>query len=465
MAPLQPTAHAFTELQLQLYECEKTKSALETTVESLQECCHELQQEVRQKSLSIEALRESVETLESLYQEKVIKCERLELKLSSLTFDPSPLIEVEQDDSLLSPPEHSPRFRKKKRGKNNHNNTTSANNQQRKKDKKNSKTKKKKHDNSSNEKKEKHSKDGKQKDKDSKKKKKKRRESNSNSNIEKEKRSDSTESTDNEQILETTQVKVSSLLDLDNEEDENYENYENDKEEKEQCTNQEKIRPDMIKDDDDDDDDLDNEKDDEYDNDEEEDEYDDEEEEDASVSSASSKSMSDLPGDEAAIAEQLSEGPLRLAFFNVLLQRDQTNLRNLQLQRRLSRTEKQVEELSEQLNKSTTFVSYHHKNSSNNNESIVPKMTDPLDSIRNSLGNTGSKPLKWLMKGQKITHCQRLRPWSPREKSDVKTKSPPLPLEKKGGETVTFYPIRVADRQAYIPEQSDSSNTIRRVEI
>ena len=126
MAPLHPTASAFADLQAQFYACEKTNKTLEVTVESLQECCHELQQEVRQKTLSIQALRETIDTLDGLYQERALRCERLELKLSSLTFDPTPLREVEEEmaaSPVVWPP---PPVRKKKKTKSNGTNNNNS---------------------------------------------------------------------------------------------------------------------------------------------------------------------------------------------------------------------------------------------------------------------------------------------------------------------------------------------------
>ena len=262
--------------------------------------------------------------------------------------------------------------------------------------------------------------------------------------------------------------------------------------------------------------------------------------------------------DEAVIAEQLTEGPLRVAFLQLLVQRDQTNLRNLQLQQHLNRAEKQLEELTDRLNKSTTFVSLRYNadtakgtsmtRSNERNVQAVPSnppssittttpartipesnpSSEPLfQSIKTSF-NAGSKPLKWLMKGQKITQfgvsgvsttshsnktvyhppykpattCRRLRPWSPRnDKSNnnnnikddddgdddnrsigsltagdgLGKQSPSYGSSKDIpdlGETVTFYPIRTSDRSTYMMDDSndndgDDSNkgTRQRVEI
>eukprot|EP00977_Amphora_coffeiformis_P021625 scaffold9603_cov195-Amphora_coffeaeformis.AAC.1 len=265
-----------------------------------------------------------------------------------------------------------------------------------------------------------------------------------------------------------------------------------------------------------------------------------------SNSNDSNSNDSNKPIDETVLAEQLSEGPLRIAFFQLLLQRDQTNLRNLQLQRHLNRAEKQLEELTDQLNKSTTFVSlrYNDSRASPRNEqkdeaapTVVPcssppplptitttipesnPSSDPIfQSIKTNF-NAGNKPLKWLMKGQKITQfgigggsasnnnkvlhppykpatvTRRLRPWSPRSSNsnhssddDSSTSSRPTAGDFHGrqspfhglpedfpqmGETVTFYPIRTADRPVYIESDDDKKDSgggnahvpVQRVEI
>eukprot|EP00977_Amphora_coffeiformis_P007194 scaffold1565_cov221-Amphora_coffeaeformis.AAC.1 len=69
MSPLNPpaatsTTAALQALQGRFHESEQARLTLTQTVEQLTQCCHELQQEVRQKTLCVTALRETISTLD-----------------------------------------------------------------------------------------------------------------------------------------------------------------------------------------------------------------------------------------------------------------------------------------------------------------------------------------------------------------------------------------------------------------
>lgn len=574
---------AFGDLQAQLYASETSRKELATRADQLQDACHELQQEVRQKTLCIEALRDTISTLEALYQERAVRCERLELKLSSLTFDPTPIIEVEQDTSPV------PSRKTSKSGGGGGGKTKGHHSS--KKEKKSSSSSS----SSKGKKKTSHIKKEKSTNKDSKDssssgsgkrngKKKKRRKSSKPSPSKSKAEpmtGESTFKTTSDEGQETTEepnqpqqasitadetveskdnpsshdiATAAPVVIVDEvqaiEKDTVSTNNTDDTTESSLGDDQEEDWGDDDEYDDDDDDDsscasVDELEDEEEmswsstaaaeeeqaqrpdDDDEEEarkgneggDESEDQKNDTTESKRSAISTENSAPVNEAAIADRLAEGPLRIAYFQLLLHRDQTNLRNLQLQRQLNRAEKQVEELSEQLNKSTTFVSLRYTNLSStpsltstkdeqNVEAAPPppptnieeksNAGDPFQSIRTSL-NAGNKPLKWLMKGQKLPQFSagggptptkaslpakpasspirslRLRPWSPRgSKSptnggDVRSPTNGLPEEPPDtGETVMFYPIRMSDRVAYMDGdtgEDPSDATIRRVEI
>ena len=527
MAPLTPSASAFTELQAQLYACEKTNTALAQNVDNLQVCCHELQQEVRQKTLSIEALRATIDTLEGLYQESALRCERLEFKLSALTYDPAPL--YDEDEDL------PPHRRHKKKTKTGHK-------------KPSSKHKKIKADGSKKEK----TKDKDSKESSSKRKKKKRRRrklgstsgESANHLVHKDAASGDPSPALNEQRIENAkaveadeQGKVTAVTspaepgqspppppapaaELEEDNDMEYDDYDDDlsvgstdsetsmdsaghmldeddiDEEEEEATEEPEATVDKLvaaasefdednkngKKSDDDEPEI----------------EDDEEEGNNTTDSVRSNSPPPEPPsvtgdsvlDEAAIARNLTDGPLRLAFLEILLERDQTNLLNLQLQRKLNQREKQMEELHDQLNfasfvslRKTMPIEDHPLSSSPESVSSMEGVSSRsnaagrLHSFRSSLNNTGSKPLKWLMKGQKISHLNtktaspsatlpspsspravsprlpqlgrslRLRPFSPRglnkradhpEEGPRSSKASPLAAAADASEIVTF---------------------------
>jgi hypothetical protein len=562
MASPQTSETAFAEVQAKLYACENDKKALEKSVEDLQNCCHELQQEVRQKTLSIEALRATVETLEGLFQESSLKCERLEFKLSSLTYDPAPLYEIEANIDL-------PRKKKVKTGsRGGGGNTTKLTKKGKKASSSHSsnKSKKSKSGGPASRKKEKGK--GKAASSPKRKGKKRRRPKASSSPTDKaapsaesgdrndensapvlvEKEEEDKQSinetveaageisarvtppteaqatlegqetspdegaseadnatdaapvvqidttTNGDTIQESENVKTDAMQDeqasMDSTAQEEGADIDSAQDETttELATNNTEEEIDESIDEDEDDEDFDEDFDDEdsvssvdsdtswasassetstdSSTDPAGDSYEDEvrlrryrlvaaasefeednvesddggenEEGDPSPVRArndsppleSSAMQIDSAMDEAAIVQRLSDGPLRLAFLNILVQRDQTNLLNLQLQRKINQQERQMEDLTDQLN-FTSFVSLRKtipiedpnlpgRRSPDRapspvfTEKDVPQPIHPNSRRRSpfktSSSSSGSKSLKWLMKGQKVSQLSGKAP-------------------------------------------------------
>lgn len=479
MAPLVPSSQNFADLQLQLYETENERDDLRETVTTLTMSCHELQGELRQETFTRIALRATVLTLQqalresdALYEERTVHCEKLDFRLSSLTYvDRGPLLDV--------PPK-----KKKKKRKGLKNKKSKDEGKTRSGSKKEKTHKEEKVDKVGKvQKAEKESSSSKRR----RKKKKKTSKSEDGVKPEGETSTPPVDPTAAQDELSTAAQKESpNILSLDesstaaqNEspnvsQDESSPAGQNESPNTSQDESpiashsksiaEEEEAPSLIDQAEDDEDEeeeetpplvsadevaihlppseadsMDDPAGDEEEDSSDEDDYDEEESvdfdfetDDESVATEADENDSsggsfvkvdDDPAavDESAIADSIHDGPVRAAFYQLLLQRDQAQLKRLQLQGQLRKSERKVEQLSDMLNQNSTVMQVSYSATTvdeqkTQNESIA-KLNDKVERFpaehgvpeaKSAAPNLGHKfnmknpSLKWLMKGQKI---------------------------------------------------------------
>jgi hypothetical protein len=478
MAPLVPSSQNFADLQLQLYETEKERDDERETVTTLTMSCHELQGELRQETVSRLALRATVLTLQqalresdALYEERALHCEKLDFRLSSLTYvDRGPLLDV--------PPKKKKKKKKglKKKKKKDEGKTRSGS-------KKEKPHKEEKVDKAGKvEKAEKESSSSKRK------RKKKKKTSKSEDGVKQEgetstppvdptaarDESSTAEQKESPNIPPDESSTAAQKESLNVSQDESSPAAQNEspnvsQDESPIASHSKSIAEeeeassliDQAEDDEDEEeeetpplvsadevaihlppseaDSMDDPAGDEEEDSSDEDDYDEEEsvdfdfetddesvateadEDDSSVGSFVEVDDDPAAVDESAIADSIHDGPVRAAFYQLLLQRDQAQLKRLQLQGQLRKSERKVEQLSDMLNQNSTVMQVSYSATTvdeqkTQNESIA-ELNDKVErspaehgvpEAKSAAPNLGHKfnmknpSLKWLMKGQKI---------------------------------------------------------------
>jgi hypothetical protein len=496
MAPLVPSSQNFADLQLQLYETEKERDDLRETVSSLTTACHELQGELRQETVSRLALRATVLTLQealresdALYEERAVHCEKLAFRLSSLTYvDRGPLLDVPPKKKKKKKRKGKTKETKKKSLKKGHEDKARTASKKGKVDKeekvdREGKADKTEKESSSKRKRKKKKKASKSKDGT-------KQEGEAiippvdPTTIQDESATDGNKESPNVSLDESStaahnespndapdesataaqnepsnavqdqsstaphnesiaqQDEVSALLD----------HVEEEEQETLPLVSADEVAMPLPPSEADAMDDPAGDEEEDNSSDEEDDDYDDEgsvdfdcetddesvateaDDDDASVGSFLEVDDDDDPAtvDESAIADSIRDGPVRAAFYQLLLQRDQSQLRRLQLQGQLRKSERKVEQLSDMLNQNSTVmqVSYsattvdEQKTQKEGFVELNAKVErTPADhgvpegkSAAQNLGkkfNMKNPSLKWLMKGQKIPQLNVPRPPSP----------------------------------------------------